>query len=498
MKRSKNVKNLFYSIFSQAIILALGLFVPRLLLESYGSDSNGLISTVTQIMAYIALLEAGIGHATCSELYHFINKKVYDKENISEIMSVSRKSFRDIAKIYILAVLFFAFSTPFFIKTDLDFKTVFFVVLLEGGTGVVSFYFIQNWKCLLLVDGRQYISANIELVNKILSYLVKIVLARIGVNIIYMELGYFVVSIIRLLIYKIYMELNYGWVDSNKDFGNRKLKDRGAFILSEIAWTIFSSTDMIVLSVFCSTKEASVYSVYNMVYVSIHHLLYAVYTGLKFNLGQTYHASIEKYKDMHDFFNSVFFGAISVMMAVTYYLCIPFVRLYTAGIHDINYINFALPMGFCLVQLLSWGRMVPGNLIAVAGYAKKVIKISVIEALANIIMSVALVNVFGITGVLAATVIALPLKVIYFNWFVEKVILKRNPLKTIRIFAVNVGLFLILAVLRDHIELNIDSFLKFVEYGFIFSVCFLLLFSIANTLANRKICSMLKTVFRRS
>ena len=42
-----------------------------------------------------------------------------------------------------------------------------------------------------------------------------------------------------------------------------KLKDSNAFIVTEIAWTIFSSTDMIVLSVFVSTKLSSVYSVYS-------------------------------------------------------------------------------------------------------------------------------------------------------------------------------------------------------------------------------------------
>ena len=60
----KNLKNIFLGFFSQAIILMLGLFVPRIILTHYNSDINGLTSTITQIFSYMALLEAGIGQAT--------------------------------------------------------------------------------------------------------------------------------------------------------------------------------------------------------------------------------------------------------------------------------------------------------------------------------------------------------------------------------------------------------------------------------------------------
>lgn len=47
----------------QLIAIILGLIVPRFFIMSYGSDANGLLSTITQIFTYMALLEAGIGQA---------------------------------------------------------------------------------------------------------------------------------------------------------------------------------------------------------------------------------------------------------------------------------------------------------------------------------------------------------------------------------------------------------------------------------------------------
>ena len=496
MNVKKSIKNLGYSIFSQIFVLVLGLVVPRIIMTSYGSDTNGLLSTITQIMAYIALLEAGIGQATRNELYACFHGNIYDRSNISRIMSVSRKSYRDITKVYVLAVLVLALTLPFIIKTDLSFFTVFTVVFFEGATGAVSFYYIQNWSTLLTVDGKQYVNTNIELFNKILCYGVKIVFAILGANIVFMEIGHFIASVIKYFIYMLYMKKHYSWVDYAVNIKGQKLKDRGSYIITEIAWTIFSSTDMIVLSVFCSTKDASVYSVYNMTFVALNSLLNAVYMSLKFNLGQSFHEDIEKYEKMHDLFNSFFVGIMSSLMSVSYILCVPFVSLYTKGVNDINYINTLLPIGFCLIQILSWSRMVSGNLTGLAGYAKKVSRISLVEALTNITLSIIFVNYFGIVGVLYATVVALPLKMVYCNWLADKVIIKRSAYRTIKIIGINIGLFIVTVCISNLFSLSISTYKSFCLWGLILSIIIMAIYGLANAVVNNDIVIVAKKVLQ--
>ena len=80
MNKSKFIKNVVFGFGGQLIILALGLIVPRMMISSYGSDVNGLVSTITQIFSYMALLEAGIGQAAKNALYKPIIKN--DKNGI--------------------------------------------------------------------------------------------------------------------------------------------------------------------------------------------------------------------------------------------------------------------------------------------------------------------------------------------------------------------------------------------------------------------------------
>ena len=98
----KAIKNFVVGLLSQVIILILGLIVPRIILTHYGSDTNGLMNTITQIFTYMALLEAGISQASRNALYkHIIND---NRDEISVVMSASRRYYRKISYIYLAKI----------------------------------------------------------------------------------------------------------------------------------------------------------------------------------------------------------------------------------------------------------------------------------------------------------------------------------------------------------------------------------------------------------
>ena len=116
-------RNAVTGLITQLIIIALGLIVPRIMITNYGSDTNGLTNTLTQIFSYIALLEAGIGQSTRNALYKPITEN--DREGVCKILSVSRKYYWKITKYYAAIVVAMALLLPFILKTNLSAKTVF-------------------------------------------------------------------------------------------------------------------------------------------------------------------------------------------------------------------------------------------------------------------------------------------------------------------------------------------------------------------------------------
>ncbi len=479
----KTLINSITGFISQFIILILGLVVPRIILEYYGSDTNGLTSTITQIFTYLALLEAGIATAARNVLYTPI--KNGDKNMISYWISAARRNYRNVSWIYLVVVILASFIFPFFLKTAVSYWTIVFYILFEGLTSVISFYFLNIWNVYLVAEGKNYVNNIIILITKVLCYAIKIVLAIFSVNIAFIQVGYFIVSLLQLLIYYIYMKKKYGWIDYNAAPPKTKLPDTRAYFITEIAWAIFSSTDMIVLSLFVSTSLASVYSVYNMIFLALSNLLNSVYVSINYHLGQTFVKDIEKYKKLHSAFNSFFMSMITILMCVSYWLTIPFVKLYTKDITDINYIYEWLPLFFCLIQLLSWSRFVPGNLSGIAGYAKQTGLFSLFEAIFNLTLSIILVNFWGIYGVLIATIISLPFKVIYLNWLAERKILKRSPLKTILTLCVNFSLFAITCIIEKYVNISIDDYLSFFFFGIILTFGYTLITFLLNFCVNK-------------
>ena len=477
------------------IVIVLGIIVPKIFITSYGSDINGLLSTISQIFTYMALLEAGIGQAAQNALYGPVKEN--DKDGIIHVVSVAKSYFKRLTWVYGMGVILLAVLIPFVLKTNVDRTTVILIVLLEGMSDVFSFFFIQTPSVLLAVSGKSYINNEISVINKIAGYATKIILASAGANIVLLQFAYFVIVILKVVFYEWYIRKNYQWLKYEKTKASDKLPDRNAYVLTEVAWTIFSSTDMIVLSSFLSTEMASVYSIYAMIFTNINLLVNGVFGSIKYLLGYAYHEGVKEYERMHDAFNSTFLGIMTILMSVAYVLTLPFIRLYTSGITDANYIYESLPMMFCLVQIISWSRYVSGNLTGIAGYAKKTSYVSLIEALLNVVLSILLVNRFGIVGVLFATVISLPIKVVWCTYISDVKIMKRSIWKTISILSVNYLLFAGVVVISKVIPLEVNSYGQFLVYGLVLSAVIGIVGTVANVLVNKECLRVIRRLFHR-
>lgn len=487
----KNIlTNILTGFVGQFVVIILGIIIPKLMINAYGSDVNGLVSTVSQIFTYLALLEAGIGQATRNALYKPI--ACSNKQDINEVLQAAKSYFKRITVYYAIGVIIISAIAPMVIKTNVDKVYVFLIVILEGLSGVISFYYIETPVIMLNADGKGYVNNILNLSNKIIAYVIKIIMSMFGVNIILLQFSYFVITVAKVIFYNAYFKKFYPWVclRPNKSFSI--LKDRNSYILTEIAWTIFSSTDMIVISTFISTQLASVYSIYNMIFSNLNILLNSIANSISYILGQSYHEDIKKYEKLHDAFTSMYLGSMTILMSICYMLTIPFVSLYTKGITDINYIYPSLPILFCLVQLLSWSRNVSGNLTGIAGYAKSTSYISLLEAFTNITLSIILINKFGIVGVLLATVVALPLKVLWCIYISDRKVLHRSYKRTCVILGGNYVFFFCIVLISHYFKLEINSYGMFLLWGVILTIVIGGLGAAANIVINRDLLEIIK------
>lgn len=201
MNKSTILKNVIVGLGGQLVIMILGIIVPRIMIIAYGSDINGLTSTITQIFTYMALLEAGISQAAKNALYKPIAQK--DKDGISFIVSIAQRYFRKITLYYGIGVIALSFLAPVLLKTNVDRIIVMLIIILEGMSGVISFYYIETPSAILSAEGKNYINNGVSVINRALSYAVRIIMASLGINIVFLEVVYFLITIAKVFFYKI-------------------------------------------------------------------------------------------------------------------------------------------------------------------------------------------------------------------------------------------------------------------------------------------------------
>lgn len=491
MKLKKSFLNVFIGIGSQIIIMCLAIVIPRFVLTNYGSEVNGLFNSVSQIYSYIVLLESGVGAATLQTLYKYIDKG--SKSDISSIISSAHGFYKKISYVYIACVFVVGFLFSVLTDSSINRVYIFLIFLLQGISGVVNFRFIAAEKLILTVEGKNYITNGVATITSIVTSIGKIILVNLQINIVLLQTFYCMVTIGQLLFYYIYFKKKYGWLDLKAPPNKEALYQKKYFMITEISWTAFSCTPMVLLSFFCDFKIVSVYAIYNLVFSSLSTLLNTVYYGTQFVLSREYHQSKEKYILLHDSYDCCFDFLIFASMAICYVMILPFIKLYTAGISDINYIDKYLPFLFCLVQLLSWIRYVSGNLVNISGHVNKVTKISIAETVINIVVSVVLVNFIGIYGVLIGTSIALLLKSNYLIVYANKAILQRSAFQTYKTVAVNFLLFVLVMAVASKIDLYCDNYFQWLIRAICCAAVIIIVFLIGNVLANIKLFKFILT-----
>ena len=95
MREKKLAKNTISSLFFQITTIVCGFILPRLILNSFGSEINGLVNSINQFLQIIAFLELGVGAVVQSSLY----KPLADgnNEEISKIIVSAGKFFKKLA-----------------------------------------------------------------------------------------------------------------------------------------------------------------------------------------------------------------------------------------------------------------------------------------------------------------------------------------------------------------------------------------------------------------
>ena len=427
-----------------------GFIVPKLIIDSFGSATNGLINSMTQFLAYITLLESGFGPVVKSVLYKPIAEK--NKKQLELILKASERFFRKIAWIFVAYIAGLCIFFPILVNNQFDaLFTISLLVAIAIGT-FAEYYFGMTYTLYLQAKQKTYVTSYIQIFTTILTTIVVVILIKTGCNIQVVKFATAAVVILKPLIQNYYVRKKYQIQLKGAD-DSYAIKQKWDGLAQHVAAVIHDNTDIVVLSILSNMKEVSVYSVYMLVVKGAKKFIQAFNNGIDASFGnmlvkKEYDTLGKRFKSYELFYHTV----TSIMLISVMLLITSFVGVYTKGVDDVDYIRPVFGILIALSEYIWAIRLPYSSLTLAAGHFKQTRKGAWVEAIVNIVLSVILVFHFGIVGVAIGTVVAMTIRSIEFMVHCSKHILKRKMIYSFQ--------WIILAATESGIAFAFFSFFK--------------------------------------
>lgn len=496
MRDSKKViYNLSLGLTNQFLTIVLGIILPRLVLTSYGSEVNGLINTVTQIYTYIALLEAGIGTSTIQALYKTIGSGSRDDTNA--VLAATNRYYKKTGLFYLLAIVIFSAVFPMVVETTIPLHTVALIIVFNGLGSVINYFFQAKYLLLLQAEGKNYVQTIMNMVINVLKNVAKIVLMAAGADVVFVQMIGMGVSLLQMIWIYIYVRKHYRWIDLSVAPNYVSISQSRNVLVHQVSGLIFNNTDTIVLSVACGLKEVSVYAMYSLLISMIGTALSTITSSFLFSLGQIFHSDRARYRKLFECYEMYYMALVFSLYAIAHIFLLPFLKLYTQGVTDINYLDPKLPLLFISTHLLSSGRSACNQAINVAGHFKLTQNRAIAESAINLIVSVIAVQYLGIYGVLIGTIAALLYRTNDIILYANSKILGRKSWITYRRWLLNMAVYAFVVVAGKYLFSLVDlgSYVRIVFWAAVCCVVIIPLFFAAVSVQDRDVYCFAKMMF---
>lgn len=441
--RLKNsIKNLQAAWIGQFLNVFAKFVMRRFFVRYISDDYLGLDAVFTNIIGLMNLAELGIGSAVVYALYKPLVEQ--DEDKILGVMQLLARVYKTIAGILcgigLILMPLITFIAP-------EAKNLPYVHLLFGFylTNTCVSYLFTYKGLLATADQRNYITLRNH-------YVFIISLNVVQTLIIYFTHSFAVYAALQTL-FTFAEGISLSWV-MNRTYPILKRKDKVVLptevtekiwsdvrkiVIGRVGSTVISSTDNLILSNVVGLSQTGVYSNYVMVKEALRAIMCQFLSAVSASIGDL--AASDEWEKELDYFwllNFMTSALYSVTSVCMFNLMQPFVAYWLGGDYIMDY-----GILFCLTVIYFYGgiRGLFGTYSMAHGIFDLDAKKTVLEAIANLVISIVLAMKFGIIGVLLGTIISslfvgLPLELINVGRALPEISKRRYVLE---LFVYSVG-----------------------------------------------------------
>lgn len=482
MNRTKKfLYNTVASFFQQMVLIAVGLILPRVMLVYYGSEINGITSSIQQFINYFTLVEAGIGASAVFALYKPLAKG--NRGAISSIATAARRFYIQSGCLFTALIVVLSFCFPLIRSTDaLSSRDLGLLVLVLSAPGFLNFFLLSKYSVILTADQRSYVISLATAASNIISAAVIVSLAYLHVNVVVARALSLISLLAQSLILFLYVRKKYAYLDFHAKPDTSAMNRRWDALYLQILGIIQTGAPVILATVFLDYKAVSVYSIFYMVVGGVNGLLGIFTSGLSASFGDVIaRGETKTLQRTYQEFEFTYYALITVVYACAFVLIMPFVRIYTAGITDADY-NVPLVGYLIVVNGFLYNLKTPqGMLVISAGLYRETRWQTTMQGSIAVVGGIVLAPFFGLPGIIAGSILSNLYRDVDLLFFIPKHVTKLSPKHTVKRWSNSFFEFILILLPAAWIVIRAQHISQWVLWGavwFIYAVAVVAGFSV--------------------
>ena len=407
--RMKNsIKNFRYGAFTQILSTVFSFISRTVFIKILGEQYLGINGLFTNILTVLSFAELGIGNAIIFSMYKPI--AIDDTEKVNALMNLYKKCYRIIGVVVLLVGVAITPFINLFIKDPPNIpESLYFIYLLYVINTALSYFFTYK-KSIISAHQKEYIINGYRMFFIVFKNIVQIAFLVVTHNFIVYLILQIICTFLENLSLSIKANKMYPYIETNnyqeisKEEKGTIFKNVKSLIMYKFGSVILNGTSNIVISKMIGVVIVGFYSNYLMIVQAVSNVVGNALNVITASIGNLNATANEKVKEKtfyELFFISVWiFGFCSIALLT---LLNPFIELWIGNNYLLEYnAVIAIVLQFYIngVQFTGYTYRTTAGLFVKGKWAP------IIAAIINIILSILLGYVWGITGILLATSIA--------------------------------------------------------------------------------------------
>ena len=417
--RTKNTMlNLISNVIYQVVLLLITFLSRRVFIKTLGIDYLGISGLFSNILELFTLAELGIGSAISFSMYkHLANK---DEKKLQELTTYYKVLYNRIALFILIIGLAILPFLKYIINLEAEIANIEIMYLIFLGNSVFSYLFVYK-TTIVNADQREYKLKSINVIIELAKGILQIVSLITLKNYILYILIQVICTVVGNLLKSRLAEKWYPFIKEKAELPEVEKKELWSDIKSmcfyKFGTVAMNHTDNILTSVLVSTTMVGVYSNYTMIYTKISGFINLIFSSVMASIGNLNVSSSneEKYK-MYKVLRVLSYMLFSIACIGIWFIGEDMIRVITDST------NYILDKSILLVIIVNYylmGVLNPNTVFRqTSGLFKHAKYCMLLCSVLNIVLSIILGNLYGLFGIILASIISRLLTNIWYEPYI--------------------------------------------------------------------------------